>query len=184
VRRWRGLAALTGAMAAALLIAIGIERYRPDLVPPDLRPPAETKVVERVVEKVVEVPQPAPPPARPGRFVAVLQRNAGAPAFLLTVDIDNRQLTLRRVTATPEAGKSYQLWLVSDKFPAPHSLGVVAGGEFTQRPALAAYDPETINNATYAVSLEPEGGSPTGLPTGPVLFTGKLVESVPPTPRP
>jgi anti-sigma-K factor RskA len=29
------------------------------------------------------------------------------------------------------------------------------------------------------VSLEPEGGSPTGLPTGPVLFTGKLVQATP-----
>ena len=34
-------------------------------------------------------------------------------------------------------------------------------------------------NATYAVSLEPEGGSPTGLPTGPVLFTGKLIQATP-----
>jgi anti-sigma-K factor RskA len=25
-----------------------------------------------------------------------------------------------------------------------------------------------------AVSLEPAGGSPTGLPTGPVLYTGRL----------
>jgi anti-sigma-K factor RskA len=30
------------------------------------------------------------------------------------------------------------------------------------------------------VSLEPEGGSPTEAPTGPVLSAGKLVESVPP----
>jgi len=31
------------------------------------------------------------------------------------------------------------------------------------------------------VSLEPAGGSPSGVPTGPVLFTGKIVESVPTT---
>jgi anti-sigma-K factor RskA len=30
------------------------------------------------------------------------------------------------------------------------------------------------------VSLEPEGGSPTGAPAGPALYAGKLVESVPP----
>jgi anti-sigma-K factor RskA len=29
-------------------------------------------------------------------------------------------------------------------------------------------------NATLAVSLEPPGGSTTGLPTGPVIATGKL----------
>jgi hypothetical protein len=32
------------------------------------------------------------------------------------------------------------------------------------------------------VSLEPAGGSPSGVPTGPVLFTGKAVESLPATP--
>jgi anti-sigma-K factor RskA len=186
VRRWRGTAALTGALAAVLLLAIGLGRYRPELLPPQLQPPVQTKVVEkvveRVVEKVVEVPAPAPP--GPGRFVAVLQRDAGAPAFLLTVDVNNRTLTVRRVAATPEAGKSHELWLVSDKLPAPRSLGLVGAGEFTQRAALASYDAETINSATYAVSLEPEGGSPTGAPTGPVLFTGKLVEAVPPPSNP
>jgi anti-sigma-K factor RskA len=30
------------------------------------------------------------------------------------------------------------------------------------------------NNAVLAVSLEPPGGSTTGLPTGPVIATGKL----------
>jgi anti-sigma-K factor RskA len=183
VRRWRGVAALTGALAAALLLVAGIGRYRPELLPPQLKPPVETqvveKVVERVVERVVEVPQPAPP--SPGRFVAVLQRDAGAPGFLLTVDVANRSLTVRRV-APPEAGRSHELWLVSNRFPAPRSLGLVGAGEFTQRAALAQYDADTINTATYAISLEPEGGSPTGAPTGPVLFTGRLLEAVPPPP--
>jgi len=31
-----------------------------------------------------------------------------------------------------------------------------------------------------AVTLEPEGGSPTGVATGPIVFTGKLIEAVPP----
>ena len=43
------------------------------------------------------------------------------------------------------------------------------------RPSLAAYKPDVIKDATFAVSLEPEGGSPTGAPTGPVVFAGKLI---------
>jgi anti-sigma-K factor RskA len=39
----------------------------------------------------------------------------------------------------------------------------------------AEYDPVVINRATYAISLEPEGGSPTGAPTGPVLFKGDVL---------
>ena len=188
VRRWRALAGLVGAAAVAVLIVVGIGRYRPELLPPELQPPVRTKIVERpvekivekVVERVVEVPQPAPPPG--ARFVAVLQREAGAPAFLLTVDIGTKMLTVRRVAATPEPGKSHQLWLVSDKFPAPVSLGVMGPGPFAGPAALTSYGQDTINSATYAVSLEPEGGSPTGSPTGPLLFTGKLIEAVPPSP--
>jgi len=181
VGRWRSVAALTGAMAAVLVVAIGLERYRPDLLPPALRLPVETRIVERVVERERVVEVPARPPPAPGRFVAVLQRDAGTPAFLLTVDVETRTLTVRRV-APPEPGRSHELWLVSDRFPAPRSLGVVGAGEFTQPAALANYDPATINTATYAISLEPEGGSPTGVPTGPVLFTGRLVEAVPARP--
>ena len=44
-------------------------------------------------------------------------------------------------------------------------------------PTLAAYSPQMIEQATLAVSLEPEGGSPTGAPTGPVLFAGKLIQA-------
>ncbi len=59
---------------------------------------------------------------------------------------------------------------------------MIGANEFTHPATLTAYDPETISDATFAVSLEPEGGSPTGQPTGPVLFSGKLVEAVPPAP--
>ncbi|MEA2993575.1 MAG: hypothetical protein QOD40_2495 [Alphaproteobacteria bacterium] len=166
VSRWRGIAAATSALAAALMLFVAAWEFSPELLPGPLRPPV------RVVEVVKET--------QPARLVAVLQKDASGPAFLLTVDTKSRTLTMRRVTAEQEPGKSYELWLVSDRYPAPRSLGVVETGEFTQRPLLAAYDPDTVNSATYAVSLEPEGGSPTGSPTGPVLFTGKLVEATPP----
>ena len=52
-----------------------------------------------------------------------LQQEPTAPAFLLTVDAQTRTLTVRSVSATPEAGRSYELWLISKRFPAPRSLG-------------------------------------------------------------
>jgi anti-sigma-K factor RskA len=88
-------------------------------------------------------------------------------------------MTVRRVAAQEPAGKSYELWLVSKQFPKPRSLGLVGAQEFTTGTALAAYQPETISDATYAISLEPEGGSPTGEPTGAVLWGGKLIETLP-----
>ena len=96
-------------------------------------------------------------------FVAILQKEAASPAFLLTFNFERRVMTVRTVGAEKQAGKSYELWLVSDKFPAPRSLGLVGAEEFATRRAIAGYDQVTINNATYAISLEPEGGSPTGV---------------------
>jgi anti-sigma-K factor RskA len=43
---------------------------------------------------------------------------------------------------------------------------------------LTSYDPGVVERATFGVSLEPEGGSPTGRPTGPV-FHAKLIQTVP-----
>jgi anti-sigma-K factor RskA len=117
--------------------------------------------------------------ASPARLVAVLQREATSPAFILTVDLANRSLTVRRVAAPREPGKSYELWLISSKYPGPRSLGLIGTGDFTQSSDPAFDDPASIGNATFAVSLEPEGGSPTGAPSN-VIFLGKPVTSIPP----
>jgi anti-sigma-K factor RskA len=34
-----------------------------------------------------------------------------------------------------------------------------------------------VEKASLAVSVEPEGGSPTGSPTGPVVYSGQIVKS-------
>ncbi len=170
-RRWRNVATATTAIAAGLVAMIATQLYAPDRLPDGLRPKVRTQVVE--VKTTV-----APPPS--GQFVALLQKDSASPAFILTVDGSSKNFTVRRVGATPEPGKSFELWLVSDKLPRARSLGVIGGNDFTTRPALASYDTDIVNKATYAVTLEPEGGSPTGVATGPIVFTGKLIEAVPP----
>lgn len=170
-RRWRNVATLTSAIAAALVAMIAVGVYQPDLLPDGIRPKPRTQVVE------VKIPA-APTPS--AQYVAVLQKDGGSPAFILTVDGATKNFTVRRVGAQPEPGKSYELWIVSDKLQRPRSLGVIGGKDFTARPVLSAYDPEVVNQATFAVTLEPEGGSPTGVATGPLVYTGKLVEAVPP----
>ena len=166
VKRWRAATMLTGALAACLLALVVVRETNPDLLPAGLRSK------EQVVVQTVEVPS-----ARPAEFVAVFQKDDASPAFLLTFDLDKRSLTVRRVGAEQQAGKSYELWLVSDKYPGPRSLGVIGAAPYTVRPAAPEYDPVVINRATYAISLEPEGGSPTGAPTGPVLYHGRLVQT-------
>jgi anti-sigma-K factor RskA len=170
IRRWRNVAGVASAIAAALLVMVGLQVYQPDALPDSIRPKPRTQIVE------VKTP---PPPAA-AQYVALLQSGAGAPAFILTVDAATRNFTVRKVGAQPEAGKSYELWIVSDKLQRPRSLGVIGNNDFTARPILAAYDSDVVNEATFAVSVEPQGGSTTGLPTGPVVFQGKLIETVPP----
>ncbi len=173
-RRWRNVATFTTAIAAALIAMIAVGVYQPDLLPEAIRPKPRTQVVE------VKTPSAPTPPS--AQYVAVLQKEGGAPAFLLTVDAATKNFTVRKVGASAEPGKSFELWLISDKLPQPRSLGVIGSGDFTARPVLASYDPELINTATYAVTVEQAGGSPDGKPHAAPVFTGKLIQSVPPAP--
>jgi anti-sigma-K factor RskA len=167
--RWRNLSALTGSLAATLLLFVVASLVAPGLLPGRLRPKPEAAAPVAGTEAA---------PAT--RFVAVLQRDANSPAFILTVDVANHSLTMRRVSAPREPGRSYELWLISSKLPAPRSLGLVGTGEFTQSSDLALDDLASIGDSTFAVSLEPEGGSPTGAPSN-VIFLGKPVESTLPS---
>ncbi len=174
VGRWRGLTIAFGAIAALLAAYIAVSQVAPDLIPPQLRG-AGSRMMAR--------PEGGGR-AQQDRLVAVLQQQPTAPAFLLTVDTLNRTLVVRRVSATPETSRSYELWLIPNRSTTPRSLGVVGNDEFTQRTLPGNVDLDTLRSATYAVSLEPSGGSPSGAPTGPVLFTGKAVESLPASPPP
>jgi anti-sigma-K factor RskA len=172
VRRWRTVATAMSAIAAALVALFTIGLYQPDLLPDRLRPKPRTQMVE--------VKTPAAAVAASAQYVAVLQKQGGGPAFILTVDGTTKNFTIRKVDAVPEVGKSFELWLISDKLPNPRSLGVIGNGDFTARPVLSSYDADTINAATYAITVEQAGGSPDGSPHSTPVFTGKLLETVPP----
>ena len=179
MRRWRGLTVMTGALAASIVAIVVAREYRPDMLPADWRP--KPQVVERVIEKPVEVVREVVrevPAARPAQFVAVFQKDEQSPAFVMSVDIDKRMVTVRQVAAERLADRTYQLWIATQPGAAPRSLGVLGNDDFTVRAALADYDPAVINNATFGISLEPLGGSPTGQPTGPVIHA-KLLQVTP-----
>lgn len=172
VKRWRNVASAVGALAAALLVTLSLQIFLPDALPGGLRPAPRIQTVE--------VKTPAAPLAASAQYVALLQGQGGGPAFILTIDGATRNFTVRKVDATPEPGKSFELWLISDKLPRPRSLGVIGASDFTARPLLASYDAEVVNGATYAVTVEQPGGSPSGQPTSTPVFSGKLIETVPP----
>jgi anti-sigma-K factor RskA len=170
-KRWRSIASVATALAAALVGMLAVQVYRPELLPEALRPKPRIQTVE--------VKTPAPQPVPSAQYVALLQRDGGSPAFILTVDAATKNFTVRKVGADAEPGKSFELWLISDKLPQPRSLGVIGGSDFTARPVLADYDAGTINDALFAVTVEQAGGSPDGKPHSAPIYTGKLIETVP-----
>ena len=181
MRRWRGLTVITGALAACLVAVVVMREVRPEMLPERIRPQIRTQVVERIVEKPVEVVREVVrevPSARAAQFVAVFQKDEQSPAFLMSVDTDKRTVTVRQVAAERLADKSYQLWIATQPGAAPRSLGVLGTDDYTVQATLASYDPAVVNNATFGISLEPLGGSPTGQPTGPVIHA-KLLQVTP-----
>lgn len=83
-------------------------------------------------------------------------------------------LVIREAGEVPE-GTDFELWVVAGEDP-PVSLGLVPRQEDRIRYALAPGVSGRLAGATLAVSQEPQGGSPTGAPTGPVLGTAPITE--------
>ena len=115
----------------------------------------------------------------PRTYVAVFQKDDALPAFLMTIDLDARQLSIRPVAAQTPPGKIHQLWIATETSGGkPKSLGLVENPLTMTRVALSAFEPGIVRTALFGVSLEPAGGSPTGQPTGPV-FHARLLEASP-----
>jgi anti-sigma-K factor RskA len=160
VGAWRGLAIAASAIAVLLAAYIAIGHFAPGRLG---RQPQATA---------------SAPPASVSQL-AVLQQEPTAPAFLVMLDLQQRTITVRRLTAAPDSGRSYELWLYSTKLPKPISLGTIGNTEIMSRPIPQNIDGEIMRNATYAVSLESGTGSATGTPNGPILFKGRMIEAVP-----
>ena len=159
---WRAVAIGASIIAALLAIYVGVVQFAPGLM-------------GRHSPAVATGQQPASVP----QLVAVLQQEPTPPAFLVMLDAQQRTITIRRLTAAPDNGRSYELWVSSTKMRKPISLGSVGGSEVTTRPIPQNIDVETLRAATYSVSLEPANGSATGAPTGPTLFKGQMINAVP-----
>lgn len=86
---------------------------------------------------------------------------------------DSGEFTVRRVAGGPATGRDLEMWLIPDGAEAPISLGIVPNEDdarITLPDALRA----RLTAATFAISDEPKGGSPTGQPTGAVLAAGPI----------
>ena len=109
-----------------------------------------------------------------GDYAAVLADAGRGLRIEAVFDQDSGTLDVARLSGPELPGRAVELWLLAEG-AAPVSLGLVpaAGGASVKLPDdLAA----KFATATLAISDEPEGGSPTGLPTGNVLATAPVQE--------
>jgi anti-sigma-K factor RskA len=98
--------------------------------------------------------------------VALLSPMAGgAPVLLATAERGGALVVRPTAAITVPSDKDLELWALPQGETRPRSLGVLPA---TGRALTTALAP----NTQLLVSLEPKGGSPTGLPTGPVLYGG------------
>lgn len=116
----------------------------------------------------------APPPAQ-APIVVVLEATSPVPGvapatFVASISGDGRSVTTRPlVNVSVQNDRVLELWAAAGQ-GAPRSLGLISGANATVV-RRASLPPGTDH---LAVSLEPQGGSPTGAPTGPVLYVGRL----------
>lgn len=71
------------------------------------------------------------------------------------------------------AGRTLQFWTKPQGAVDPTSLGLVRAGTPVELPASRS--PSIGAQQLFELTLEPEAGSPTGKPTGPILYVGRSV---------
>lgn len=120
----------------------------------------------RLMAPAVEAPTPA--------IVAVLAGSDAKPVLVATVERGGRVLAVKAVGAIAiPPDRALELWALPEG-EDPRSLGLVPATG-TVRIALPAPADDAFRGVpALAISLEPAGGSPTGKPTGPVLYTGGI----------
>lgn len=151
LRRWQGLTGLSTVTAIAASFALFL--------------------VLRAEPPIVPVPAPTESVASPVLVASVATETSGSLA--VTYLPDRGDLVVVPAALEIPAGRARQLWLIPEG-GTPISLGLVQAGEAAPWRIAAVTARLFARGATVAVSDEPEGGSPTGQPTGAVLGAGVL----------
>lgn len=144
VNVWRAIAGV--AVAATILLTVQLLRLVPETPPPMLG--------------------------------AVLTDADNQPGWVAIVSATHREMTALKITSlravSPGPGRSFELWLIPAGTSRPISLGLLPEDGNASVDLPREIGRKLHASSTIAVSLEPKGGSPTGLPTGPILYQGSM----------
>ncbi len=157
---WRGFGLSAAGAAAALLVFVGVR-------PPEIV--ERVKVVERVVERAVPVADGSVP--HQPSYVAALKDGKGNTMLMIYAGRQAGEMWVKFMGDSMPADASMELWGL-DMNGNPKSLGLVkaVGKNMIKLPDVA--DKALHDYKKLAVSMEPMGGSTSGKPTGPVMYSG------------
>ncbi len=107
-------------------------------------------------------------------YAARMVAEDSALELLAVMDMSRGDIALRRVSGTAPEGRVLELWaILPDR--APISLGVLPEGDVNRVALPADLAPEAAQ-ITLAITDEPPGGAPGGVPTGAVMAAGAVAE--------
>jgi anti-sigma-K factor RskA len=117
----------------------------------------------------------APTAERPYEGVVVVLAGPDAkPAMVATAERGSRYLTVKAVAPVDlPSGRALELWMLPDG-RAPVSMGLIPAAGIDRLALRVPVGVALQDIPALAVSVEPAGGSPTGAPTGPVIYTGRV----------
>lgn len=124
---------------------------------------------------------PAPPSPQPlavPDYVAVVSDRDGRPAWLVRPAPGGGLAVSALAPQALASDRAFELWLLPPGGAAPKSLGLLPADGGARLGVAPERLREIVEGDGLAVSLEPAGGSPTGAPTGPVLYLGKPLPRV------
>ncbi|HEX8401196.1 MAG TPA: anti-sigma factor [Allosphingosinicella sp.] len=150
-RRWRMAAIGASALAASLALVLVTRPAPPPQAP-----------------AVAVAPRPEPEPL----LVASLRDENSPSAVTISVEPAGGQLLVTPVRL-PSDGRAPELWIIPGD-GTPRSLGVIQAVAPSRVVVPRQHRAHLHQGATFAITLEPAGGSPTGAPTGPITASGKI----------
>lgn len=131
-------------------------------------------VFATLVLAVLLTRQPSPAALQPAYMVVLVAPQERTAGYVVQASL-NRQLTLTPLQGTAVPGnKSLQFWTKGTTWKAPVSLGLVQPNQ-SLKLALDKL-PQVEADQLFEITLEPQAGSPTGRPTGPILYIGRAVK--------
>ncbi len=160
---WRGFGLTAAGAAAALMVFVGVR-------PPEIV--ERIKVVEKVIERAVPVADGTA--AHQPSYVAALKDGKGETMLMIYAGRKAGEMWVKFMGTSMPVDASLELWGL-DLHGNPKSLGIVKamGKNMIKLPDIA--DKALGDYKKLAVSMEPMGGSTSGKPTGPVMYSGECM---------